>query len=335
MSAGRFEWSGRSGWSGRFAGVAAALAMAAAGAGMGAAGAGMGAARALVAVSHAHVRVARMTSAGQAWPLRGVRAWLRTRTGVFQVALYDRTDGRLYRLATGPDTQYTASIVKADIAAMWLRRYQGRPGVIPVNVPYSIRYLLTQMITVSDNAAATGLFYFGGGCRALTAFNRLIPTRNTVVGCQTPTYYGWGNTTTTATDQVAIMRKLAYPNRVLRPDARAYALHLMESVVPAQRWGVSCGPWGPPCDPPDYATPVPGVTVALKNGWKFVPTCPAQDDTCPWQVNSIGWIRGEGRDYVLAVLTTNNPPGPGTSGLDYGITTIQGVSERIWANLAP
>ena len=24
----------------------------------------------------------------------------------------------------------------------------------------------------------------------------------------------------------------------------------MESVIPAQRWGVTCGPWGTSCDPP-------------------------------------------------------------------------------------
>jgi hypothetical protein len=108
----------------------------------------------------------------------------------------------------------------------------------------------------------------------------------------------------------------------------------MKSVTPAQRWGVSCGPWGTRCDAPDYATPVPGVTVALKNGWKYVPSCHGPDDTCPWQVNSIGWVRGQGRDYALAVLTTDDPAGPGTFGFDYGITTIQSVSKLIWANLA-
>ena len=131
------------------------------------------------------------------------------------------------------------------------------------------------------------------------------------------------------------MRTFAYPNRLLPADARNYGLSLMESVVPAQRWGVSCGPWGTACAPPDYARPVPGVTVALKNGWKFVPACPQQDQTCPWQVNSIGWVHGKGRDYVLAVLTTNDPPVNGASGMDYGIGTIQGVSSIVWSNLAP
>jgi hypothetical protein len=268
-------------------------------------------------------------------PLRGVLAYLRSRQGVAQVALYDKATGRTYLVSDGPDQQYTASIVKVDILAKWLRHYQSRPGVIPASIPFSIRYLLTNMITMSDNSAATGLFYFGGGCNALTRFNTLIPTLDTTVGCETPTYYGWGNTTTTAADQTAIVRTLAYPNRVLTPSARAYGLQLMESVIPQQRWGITCGPWGTTCDAPDYANPVPGVTVALKNGWKFVPTCAAQDDTCPWQVNSIGWVSGQGRDYALAVLTTNNPAGPGLFGFNYGITTIQGVSQLVWSNLAP
>jgi hypothetical protein len=273
--------------------------------------------------------------AGRAGPLAGVRRYLRSRTGVAQVALFDRATGRTYLVSDGRATQYTASIVKADILASWLRRFQSRPGTIPDSIPFSIKYLMQNMITMSDNAAATGLFYFGGGCTALTRFNTLIPTRHTDVGCQTPTYYGWGNTTTTAADQAAIVRTLAYPNRVLAPDARAYGLHLMESVIPTQRWGVTCGPWGDDCAGPDYAHPVPGVTVALKNGWKFVPTCTAQDESCPWQVNSIGWVSGQGRDYVLAVLTTDNPAGPGTTGFDYGIATTQGVSRLVWANLAP
>ena len=116
-----------------------------------------------------------------------------------------------------------------------------------------LRSDLKLMITVSDNSAATGLFYFGGGCGALTQFNRLIPTRDTTVGCETPTYYGWGNTTTSAADQAAIVGTLAYPGPVLQTQDRRYGLSLMESVTPAQRWGVSCGPWGPVCDPPNYA----------------------------------------------------------------------------------
>lgn len=100
-------------------------------------------------------------------------------------------------------------------------------------------YLAKRMIEASDNAAATALFYFGGGCEALRNFNRLIPLRATEVGCESANYYGWGNTTTTAADQVALMRVFAYgaPQHVLHRDARIYGLHLMESVQPDQRWG--------------------------------------------------------------------------------------------------
>ncbi len=269
-------------------------------------------------------------------PLHGVAGYLGTRAGSVSVALYERSTGRTYLLRHGPVVpQYTASSAKVDIMAMWLHRYQARPGTVPGNVPYSIQFLLQNMIHVSDNSAATGLFHFAGGCRALTRFNTLIPIRHTRVGCESPTYYGWGNTITTAADQAAIVRTFAYPNRLLRTDSRAYGLNLMENIDPTQRWGVSCGPWGTACDPPTYAPPVPGVTVALKNGWKFVPGCPQQDLTCPWQVNSMGWVHGQGRDYVLAVLTTDDPPVAGHSGMDYGIDTVQGVSQRIWQNLAP
>jgi Beta-lactamase enzyme family len=268
-------------------------------------------------------------------PLRGVADYLLTRKGVVQVALFDKGTGKTYLFTEGPAPQYTASIVKADILAMWLKQYQSSPGPIAAAIPYSIQYLMQNMITMSDNVAATSLFYFGGGCAKLTDFNTLIPTADTKVGCETPTYYGWGNTTTTAADQVAVVKTLAYDNDVLTPAARDYGLHLMESVTPTQRFGVSCGPWGTACNGPNYADPVPGVTVALKNGWKYAPSCVKQDATCPWQVNSMGWVQGQDRDYVLAVLTTDDPSTKDTSGFDYGIATIQGLSQRIWDNLAP
>jgi hypothetical protein len=269
-------------------------------------------------------------------PLRGVRKYLDGRKGVVQVALYNNKTGQTHRLSTGDDTQYTASIVKVDILAKWLRSYQQRGVEIPDEIPYSIRYLMTRMIQNSDNAAATSLFYFGGGCDALTQFNTLIPLRNTDVACETSTYYGWGNTTTTAADQVRLMRVFAYgtPARVLGPDARRYGNQLMQGVEPDQRFGISCGPWGRSCSPPDYADPDPDVTVALKNGWKTLPTCTQPIDQCPWQVNSTGWVRGKGRDYVLTVLTTKDPVGTGgLDGFNYGIDTIQNVSKRVWDNL--
>jgi hypothetical protein len=74
-----------------------------------------------------------------------------------------------------------------------------------------------------------------------------------------------------------------------------------------------------------------GVTVDLKDGWDPL----AGDDGSDaangrnWQVNSIGWIDGDGRNYVLAVLTVGNVTE------DYGIDTIQGIAPLVWKALAP
>jgi hypothetical protein len=269
-------------------------------------------------------------------PLSGICEYLEGREGVVQVALFDEKTQSFHALNTGDDKQLTASIVKVDILAKWLHHYQKHQVAIPGEIPYSIQYLMQRMIENSDNAAATALFHFGGGCDALMQFNGLIPLDDTEVGCESPTYYGWGNTETTAPDQVELMKVYAYGHRpeIIGHDARTYGLSLMESVEPDQRFGISCGPWGTSCSGPNYAQPVPGVTVALKNGWKTLPSCTKPIAQCPWQVNSIGWVHGEGRNYVLAVLTTHDPVGSGDLyGFNYGIDTIQNVSMRVWDNL--
>jgi len=285
------------------------------------------------------------TSPAAAAPLDGVEDYLATRAGVVQVAVYDNTTGKTSVYTDADTTQYTASIMKVDILAGWLRSFQDDKTEIPSGVPYSLQYLMTQMIQVSDNSAATALFHFGGGCRAFTKFNKKIPMPNTDVGCESPTYYGWGNTETTAADQVRLMRAFAYgtPEKnpkgkkgkpVLGKAARTYGLGLMENIQADQSWGITCGPWGTTCDPPNYAPRDPDITVAHKNGWKTLPTCSQPIAQCPWQVNSIGWVKGAGRDYVIAVLTTKDPVGAGgTEGFTYGITTIQGVSRLVWDNL--
>ena len=78
----------------------------------------------------------------RAGPLHGVRRYLRTRQGVARVTLLNEATGRTYLLSGGPDTQYTASIVKADIMALWLWRYQSRTGTGPGQHAVLHRYLL-------------------------------------------------------------------------------------------------------------------------------------------------------------------------------------------------
>ena len=118
---------------------------------------------------------------------------------------------------------------------------------------------------------------------------------------------GWGLTTTTPADQIALLRRLVQPGGPLTSAERQYALSLMENVTADQAWGVSGG--------------VPaGVTVALKNGW-----LPLDDANTDWQVNSVGWVSGDGRDYLLAILSTGNP------NEQYGIDTLNSVGSMVWS----
>jgi hypothetical protein len=286
------------------------------------------------------------TPAGAPAPgfLGQICTYLSGRRGVVQVAMFDDHTGVSYLVSDGPNKQLTGSVAKVDILAQWLHSYQRSRTGIPGGIPYSIQYLMQSMIEMSDNAAATGLFYFHGGCNTLTRFNATVPMTMTKVGCQTRTYYGWGNTTTTAADQLALWRLFAYGGRdsVLGPSARRYALSLLRSVEPGQDWGISCGPWscsrpGGTIDSPlrPGTKPVRGTVVAVKNGWKTLPSCRRPIPRCPWQINSTGWVRGQGRDYAIAVLTTEDPVGTGNVyGFNYGANTIQAISTLAWKNLA-
>ena len=115
----------------------------------------------------------------------------------------------------------------------------------------------------------------------------------------------WGRTTTTVSDQLTMMKYFAYPNSLLTNAQRAYGLNLMRNVQADQRWGTGHG--------------VPsGVSIALKNGW-VTSNLPSK-----LFVNSVGYINGQGKSYVIAVLTTNNKY------LSYGIETINKISSLVW-----
>jgi len=112
----------------------------------------------------------------------------------------------------------------------------------------------------------------------------------------------WGLTQVTAHDEMLLLRLLTLPNPVLSPASRAYQLGLMARVTPSQRWGT---PAGAPR----------GVTVHVKNGWL--------PDTAGWHINSIGAFTGAGKNYLIAVLTDDNPSER------YGIDTIEAVARVV------
>jgi len=227
-----------------------------------------------------------------------MKTFLDHRAGNVTAALYDVRDGATYLYHPG-DRQQTASIVKIDILATLLHEEQAEGE----GLSYDDEVTATGMIEQSDNDDANDLWADVGGAGAVRAFDRSIGMTQT-----SPNSDGyWGETLTTARDQLRLLRHVFLVNNVLRASARDYARYLMENVTPWEDWGVSAGP-------------PRGVTVALKNGW--VPI--VGDD---WQVNSVGMIHGDGRRYLLAVLTNHD------DGEEYGIETIEGISRIVWRDM--
>jgi beta-lactamase class A len=225
----------------------------------------------------------------------GLVSALNARSGIITAAVLDLNSGQeyLYR----PDQEgITASIVKVEILGTLLADAQAQHRALSPTE----QALATAMIEASDDNAATSLWNEVGGAPAVAAFDASVHMVDT-----TPNL-AWGLTTTTAADQVTLLHELVVDHRVLSAGSADYELSLMKSVEPDQAWGVSAGVTG-------------GAGVALKNGWLPLNGI--------WTVNSIGWIDGDGRDYLIAVLTDDDP------GEGYGMASISMISQAAWAVL--
>lgn len=234
-------------------------------------------------------------ASAQASLSRSVYDYMATRRGTVTVAVFDLVADQRWWWHVSV-RGYTASIVKVDILAALMHRQAALTA--------RQRTLATAMIERSDNSAATTLYRAIGGAGGLRAFD-------TVAGLATTTpSWAWGMTTTSSLDQVRLLTRLAQPNDVLTPAQRSFELGLMAHVVSWQRWGVTAGV---PAD----------VAVSLKNGWLPL----SADRGGGWQVNSIGYVHGQGRRYVIAVLT-HSPS------FDYGVRTVSGVSRIVWPHMA-
>jgi hypothetical protein len=243
---------------------------------------------------------------GHADPLPAADMYLAQRAGTVLAAVYDVRTGQSWRLGDGP-AQDEASVVKLDILETLLSASDG------AGLSSDSQGLAQQMIEDSDNDAATSLWYAAGGTAGLAAYDDKAglarTTPSACVACADFPWPGWGLSTTVPYDQITLLKQLIEPGPLLTSGEREYALSLLENVTPDQAWGISGG--------------VPsGVTVALKNGW-----LPLNDDNTDWQINSEGWVSGDGRDYLISVLTTGNPTE------QYGIDTISELSSLIWSGM--
>ena len=227
--------------------------------------------------------------------LPAITQYVAGRSDNVTVAVEDLDRGAVLQYRPGA-IDNTASTLKVDILATLLARAQAE-GRFLTAVEQS---LAVPMIEESlDSAAAT--LWEELGPSSVGALERQAGRTSTV-----PAADGvWGTTTTTALDRVDMAKLLAEPNGVLDDQSRAYVLDLMEHITPSQDWGATGGV------PPD-------VTVALTNVF-------AEFDG--WQINTEGWVDGDGRDYLIGVPTNGN------ASEGYGIDTVNAISSIAWQGM--
>jgi Beta-lactamase enzyme family len=226
----------------------------------------------------------------------GILSALSRRSSAVGLTVFDRVTGVTCKLHPNWHMD-SASVVKVTILSALLRKEHG-------NLTAAQKQLATQMITVSDNNAASAL-WAETGPTSLQNFLNLAGMRETQLG---PDGF-WGLTQITAHDEMTLLKLLTSKNSVLSAASCGYVLNLMAHVIPSERWGV---PAGAPTN----------VTVHVKNGWLPQPTH-------GWRIHSIGSFSGHGRNYMIVVLTWNNPT------MTYGVDTIQAVAEVINHALNP
>ena len=195
----------------------------------------------------------------------------------FSVAVLDKRTGERYEYR-GAVKYDTASIVKAQILACMLLHDQDA-GHDPTSAEMA---WARPMIRESNNDAATSLFQHVGARTGVTRCNKRIGLTQTVVNSS------WGLTRTTADDQVKLLAKLVDTKGPLDTDSRKTAFTLMNSVDPAQRWGV-----------PSIARS--GETTTVKNGWDT-----RSADGGLWAINTIGRVTSEDTNVSVAVLSHDN-----------------------------
>ncbi|MFD7282633.1 serine hydrolase [Streptomyces sp. NPDC059862] len=178
----------------------------------------------------------------------------------------------------GEGTFDTASIVKVDILATLLLQAQDAGRQLTA----AEQAYATAMIEHSDNDSASALWRTIGGAEGLDAANE----RFGLTGTEGGGGLLWGLTQTTAVDQLTLLQQVFGEESELHAASRSYLRELMGRIAAGQQWGVSAAG--------------DDTAWALKNGWL------PRTATGLWDVNSIGRVTVDGRDYLVAVLSDGN-----------------------------
>jgi hypothetical protein len=193
-------------------------------------------------------------------------------------AAYDLTDGESVQVGASRGMT-TASVVKLQLLeSLLLERQRAGRGLTEDEVETA-----TAMIEHSDNEAAETIFWDVGGRSSVVALEKSLGLSRKVTVPGSDDY--WGLTTTSAQQQIALLRNLVSDDSPLSAANRRLVLQLMRHVEDDQAWGVS-------------AAASSGTSPAVKNGWLGV-----SDDGGLWAVNSVGIITVGGHTLLVAVFT--------------------------------
>ncbi|MBB5870871.1 beta-lactamase class A [Allocatelliglobosispora scoriae] len=198
--------------------------------------------------------------------------------GNASIAVTDRISGVSISVR-GRTAYQSASIIKVTIVAGLMLQRQGSGGTLSAEE----RELARLAITRSDNDTASRLFALLGGTDGLArAAKKFGMTHTTAVS-------SWGMTTTTADDQVTLIKAISDPEGLLTRSHQNLLLGWMADVIAGQDFGV-----------PDAAGKN-AKAVYVKDGW-----FDRDDQGGLWQVNTIGRIVEREADWVIACLSDHN-----------------------------
>jgi hypothetical protein len=120
----------------------------------------------------------------------------------------------------------------------------------------------------------------------------------------TPVTGIWGHSRIDAEDQARFFLRI---DRLTAARHRAYALRLLRTIVPRQRWGIA------------RVSP-PGWTLYFKGGW---------GSGTGWVDHQVALLRRGNRRLAVAILITSSPSHA------YGNETLRGVATRLLHGLRP
>jgi hypothetical protein len=222
--------------------------------------------------------------------VRGAREYARDRAGEvsFAVGVAGRTRGHRVTRAVP-----SASVLKAMLLVAYLRR----PQVKGRALRRDDRDLLEPMVRWSDNVTATRVRDIVGD-HGLRRLARRAGMRHFAPA---PV---WGMSSIDAADQARYFLRI---DAFMPARHRRYAMRLLGSIVPTQRWGIG-------------RVRRPGWALYFKGGWGS--GTGAVD-------HQVALLKRGSRRFSVAIMTTSSPSH------DYAKQTLRGVAARLLRGLRP